>query len=514
MIAPVTRQARLATALAFLSVLASCSADGPAASRCTVSSVRVDPSGVSVAPGATLALTATPTAQGCAASALTPTWSSSDVSVAQVSATGAVTALAPGLATVRATILGVAGTTDVAVVAPVASVVVTPAAATLAPGATLQLSAATLDAQGGTLTGRNVTWSASNATLATVSPTGLVTAVATGGPVTITATSEQRSGVASITIVPPPSIQLSSAAVAFTAVAGGANPAVRSVIITNGGGGALAGLTAGPVSYTGAATGWLQATLPSSSAAPTATLLLQPLIATLAPGAYSASVPVSAPAASNSPQLVTVTLTVQATPPAAVVVTPATFLLALGAKQAMTVVVRDAVGAIITGRTVLWSSSNPAVAAVDPATGLVTAASIGVASIVATVDGVSGNAFVYTGTTSAFDGSWRGSAGSGRTFAMTVSLGRVVAVTIALGTPIGSPCALSYTASPLTLISGNAFSFTTSGGTASATVGGSFQSTQSAQGTYGTVTFDRYLCPPNLLVTGTVPGGSWTAAKQ
>ncbi len=49
---------------------------------------------------------------------------------------------------------------------------------------------------------------------------------------------------------------------------------------------------------------------------------------------------------------------------------------------------------------------------------------------------------------------------------------------------------------------------------ASATVSGNFLSTQSAQGMYGTVTFDRYLCPPNLLVTGTVPGGSWTAAKQ
>jgi hypothetical protein len=39
-------------------------------------------------------------------------------------------------------------------------------------------------------------------------------------------------------------------------------------------------------------------------------------------------------------------------------------------------------------------------------------------------------------------------------------------------------------------------------------------SNASAQGSYGTITFDRYQCPPNRLVTGTVPGGSWTAARQ
>ncbi len=207
-------------------------------------------------------------------------------------------------------------------------------------------------------------------------------------------------------------------------------------------------------------------------------------------------------------------LTIQATILRSVTVAPATFLLAVGAKQQMTATLRDAAGAIITGRTVAWSSSNPAVAAVDAATGLVTAASTGVASIFATVDGITGAAFAYTGTTSPYDGTWRGSAGSGRTIAFTVSLGRIASLALNVGTPLGSPCALTYTASPLTLIASNAFTFTTSGGSASGTVSGSFLSSASAQGSYGTITFDDYLCPPNLLVKGTVPGATWTASKQ
>lgn len=97
---------------------------------------------------------------------------------------------------------------------------------------------------------------------------------------------------------------------------------------------------------------------------------------------------------------------------------------------------------------------------------------------------------------------------------MTIVLGRVTSLVIGVGTPPGSPCALSYSASPLTLVSSNAFSFATSGATSNAAVSGAFLSSSSAQGSYGTITFDRYVCPPNLLVSGTVTGGTWTAAKQ
>lgn len=53
-------------------------------------------------------------------------------------------------------------------------------------------------------TGRTVTWTTSNAAVATVSAAGVVTGVAPGGPVTITATAEGKSGSAQITVIPVP----------------------------------------------------------------------------------------------------------------------------------------------------------------------------------------------------------------------------------------------------------------------------------------------------------------------
>src|SRR2546425_905321 len=86
----------------------------------------------------------------------------------------------------------------------VASVAVAPATATVPVGQTVQLTATTKDANGTVLTGRTVTWATSNAALATVSGSGVVTGVAAGGPVTITATSEGQSGTAAISVIPVP----------------------------------------------------------------------------------------------------------------------------------------------------------------------------------------------------------------------------------------------------------------------------------------------------------------------
>jgi hypothetical protein len=96
---------------------------------------------------------------------------------------------------------------------------------------------------------------------------------------------------------------------------------------------------------------------------------------------------------------------------------------------------------------------------------------------------------------------------------MTVSLGRITTLSIGVGIPPGAPCPLTYVAAPLTLIASNQFSFTTFGSPSGATVSGSFLSTTSAQGTYGTVIFDKFICPPSLEVNGSVPGGSWSASR-
>ena len=76
----------------------------------------------------------------------------------------------------------------------VATVQVTPSSSTLASvGQTVQLNATARDASGNTIAGKTFTWSTSDPGVATVSSSGLVTAVA-GGDATITATSDGVSG--------------------------------------------------------------------------------------------------------------------------------------------------------------------------------------------------------------------------------------------------------------------------------------------------------------------------------
>jgi uncharacterized protein YjdB len=73
----------------------------------------------------------------------------------------------------------------------VATVRIEPSAATVALGQTSQLVARALDSQGHELQGYTPAWSSSDEALATVSQSGLVTGVAVGGPVSVTATIEQ-----------------------------------------------------------------------------------------------------------------------------------------------------------------------------------------------------------------------------------------------------------------------------------------------------------------------------------
>jgi len=76
---------------------------------------------------------------------------------------------------------------------PVTNVTVAAPASTLVAGRTMQLSATALNASGSVLTGRAIAWSSSNQSLATVSPSGLVTAVGEGS-VTISAVADGQSG--------------------------------------------------------------------------------------------------------------------------------------------------------------------------------------------------------------------------------------------------------------------------------------------------------------------------------
>jgi uncharacterized protein YjdB len=93
-----------------------------------------------------------------------------------------------------ATNAGKADTSAINVARPsVNSVVVTPNPDTIAVGKTAQLTATPKDSTGAALTGRVVTWASGNTAVATVSSSGVVTAVA-AGPAVITATCETVNG--------------------------------------------------------------------------------------------------------------------------------------------------------------------------------------------------------------------------------------------------------------------------------------------------------------------------------
>jgi len=173
---------RLAVCLGLSIVLGGCGGGGdsagiaaPASSGQPVASVSVSPSAPSLSAGTTLQLSATTTdAANNVLTAPTITWSSSDQARATVSATGLVTGVAAGQATISATSEGKVGAASVTVTTvpasttPVASVAIYPAGTTLLPAQTWQLTGTTKDATGKVLDGRTVTWSSSNTAAATV----------------------------------------------------------------------------------------------------------------------------------------------------------------------------------------------------------------------------------------------------------------------------------------------------------------------------------------------------------
>ena len=159
----------------------------------TVNSVTVSPASATLDPNDTQQLTATVDATPASADK-SVTWTSSDPSVATVSESGLVTAVAQGTATITATSNldnTKSGTCSVTVNAPAAPIPVTAIAlnkstTTIAIGdsETLTIIYTPADAN----TGKAVTWTSSNTSVATVDNSGKVTGVAVG-TATITATS-------------------------------------------------------------------------------------------------------------------------------------------------------------------------------------------------------------------------------------------------------------------------------------------------------------------------------------
>ena len=334
-----------------------------------VATVTVSPASASVLVGATAQLSATTKdSAGNVLSGRVVTWSSSAAAVATVSASGLVTAVAAGSATITATSEGKLATSSITVTAvPVATVTVAPATAGLVVGGTAQLSATTKDSAGNVLSGRIVTWSSNATGVATVSASGLVTAVAAGSA-TITATSEGKSGTSAVTVIMVP--------VASVTVA----PATKTLRI--GTTGQLTATTKDSVGnvLNGRTVTW------SSSATGVATVSAAGLVTAVAAG--SATITATSEGKSGT-SVITVTIV----PVASVTVTPAPASVNIGSSVQLTAVTKDSAGNVLTGRAVAWSSSSLGIGTVST-NGLVSGVAVGSTTITATSEGKSGTSVV------------------------------------------------------------------------------------------------------------------------
>lgn len=354
-----------------LAALAACGGGGdnggPGPGTPTVARVDVTPSSVTIVERASATVSVTP--RDAAGNAMTRniTWQSGNTLIATVTAAGAIVGVSAGATTIDAIADGVRGTVAVTVrQVPVGTVALTLAASALQTGQTSQGSAVVTDSLGLVVTNREVTWTLSNTAIATVTGTGLVTAVAPG-TASITATAEGKSGSANVTVSLPPVATLTMAPTLAT-------PLERGTIQLN----AIARDAAGnalPRTIT-----W------TSDNALIATVSATGLVTAVSEGTTTIDAGVDALHAKA-------TIMVRRVPVGTVVVALANAQLFPGGTTNATATLTDSLGVVATNRAIAWSSSNTAIATVSAA-GLVTAIAAGNANITATSEGKTGNAVI------------------------------------------------------------------------------------------------------------------------
>lgn len=249
----------------------------------------------------------------------------------------------------------------------IASIQITPASLAMTAGSARALTAVVLDVSGSPIGGAQLHWTAQNPGIATVSDLGLVTAVQPG-KTQIAASKSGRSAVVPVTVssLPPALVRVTPPS--SNILVGSTTQLSGQVLDT--GGGLLSGYTI---------------TWRSTSAA-VATVSANGVVTGVAQG----NVVITATAAGLSG---TAVVSVRKVPVATVNVAPIAGSVNVGQTLQLTVSLLDAVGNLLTGRPVSWSSANTATATVTSA-GLVRGIKRGTTTITTTSEGKSGTASI------------------------------------------------------------------------------------------------------------------------
>ncbi len=314
-------------------------------------------------------------AGGGALSVTNVTWSSSDVSIATISSTGLVTALAPGDVTLQATTDGKVGVASLKItIVPVSSITISSATSTVSVGQIISLSAIAKDSAGNTLSGRSITWTTSDQTLAIVSQSGIVVGIAAGS-VDVTASAEGKSTSTRINVTLPLPNTVASVSVSIPRTAFRVGETLQAAALPlDASGGVLTGRTIT----------W------SSSNTDIAIVSSSGLVTAVGPGIATISADVEGKTG-------TAVLQLSLVPVASITITPPSESISAGASVGFTAVLKDSADRVITGRTVTWTSSSPSIATVS-AEGVVTAALIGTTQITASAEGKQATAAVTVNT--------------------------------------------------------------------------------------------------------------------
>jgi uncharacterized protein YjdB len=298
-------------------------------------------------------------------------WVSSRPEVATVNASGLVTAVARGQSTIFATSGGVVGSALVTVQDPrPVSIVVTPDSAMILLGGSITFTASVRDALDNVVAGVVPSWSSTRIDVATVSESGMATAVGAGRAIVVAT----FGGLADSAIVTVPesgpgfgSIIVTPSAATLTALGNGQ---LFSAVAVTAQGAIIPG-----VIFQWSSSNTSVATVNSSGMA-TAT------------GAGVTAITATANGMTGGASL---TVSLGPGPPVRLVaLPPVATLTALGATLQYTAVAFDAGGRIVPVP-VSWSSSNPAVAPITPF-GIASAVSNGTVTISATAGSLRGDA--------------------------------------------------------------------------------------------------------------------------